>query len=78
MIDHRSQQDLIIELAGKTEALLAWLTIGKDIPINLRSGLLAELPILMGNLAGLPKYQNQGKDGPAAEFIAEAFVTKFT
>jgi Heterokaryon incompatibility protein (HET) len=72
----RSQQDLIFELAAKTEALPAWLTIGEDIPINPKSGLLAELPIFMGN-TGLPKYQIQGKDLPTAEFIAEAYVTKF-
>jgi len=73
---HRSQQDLIFELAAKTKALPAWLTIGEDIPINPKSGLLAELPVFMGN-TGLPKYQIQGKDHPAAEYIAEAFVTKF-
>jgi len=73
---NRSQQDLIFELAAKTEALPAWLTIGADIPINPKSGLLPELPIFMGN-TGLPKYQIERKDRPAADCVAEAFVTKF-
>jgi hypothetical protein len=67
----RTVDELLFELVAKSAMEPAWLTVGYDIPVHPRSGLISLLPCFISN--SMPTYDIDTKTYPASEFIASDF-----
>ena len=67
----RSLEELVFDLVDKTSTIPAWLTIGYDIPVNPKSGLIPVLPTFTPN--SVPTYIVDGKPQSAADVVCEDY-----